>query len=111
MVFAPQFGLETSHTLHKGGTPLPATDATNKYSWGSMKLHADCTWRAHIQHAADKGRAASYAAAPILRNRIRRQYAGMVFLSLVSQCWTTTPQWHGTDRAHEDRSGAGASAA
>ncbi len=45
VVFAPQFAPETSHILRWGDTPLPATDAC-KYL--GVKLHSDCTWRAHI---------------------------------------------------------------
>jgi hypothetical protein len=96
VVFAPQFASETSHALHWGGTPLPATDA---YKYLGVKLHADCTWRAHIQHAADKGRAASYAAAPILHNRrLHLAVRRMVFLSVVRPVMDyAATVWHGTD--------------
>jgi hypothetical protein len=93
VVFAPQFAPEPSHAPHWGGTPLPATDV---YKYLGVKLHADCTWRAHIQHAADKGRAASYAATPILHNRrLHLAVRRMVFLSVVMDYAATV--WHGTD--------------
>jgi hypothetical protein len=67
--FAPQSAAPTDHGgLRWGETPLP-TDTTDAYTYLGVKLHEDCTWHAHIQHAAAKGRAASYAAAPVLHNR------------------------------------------
>jgi hypothetical protein len=82
VVFAPQFAAPTDHGgLRWGGTPLPTTDA---YKYLGVKLHQDCTWRAHIQHAAAKGRAASYTAAPVLHNRkLHLAVRQMVLLSVV----------------------------
>jgi hypothetical protein len=97
LVFAPQFAPPTNHELRWDSTPLPMTSA---YRYLGVKLHEDCTWQAHIQHAADKGRAASYAAAGVLHNRrLHLAVRRMVLLSVVRPTMDyAATVWHGTDQ-------------
>jgi hypothetical protein len=98
VVFAPQFAAPIEHGgLRWGETPLPTTDA---YKYLGVKLHEDCTWHAHIQHAAAKGRAASYSAAPVLHNRkLHLAVRRMVLLSDMRPTMEyAATVWHGTDQ-------------
>jgi hypothetical protein len=92
VVFAPQFAPEASHSLHWAALRPPPRMRTS--TWGSS-----CTWHTHIQHAAGKGRAASYAAAPILDNRrLHLAVRRMVLLSVVRLVMDyAATVWHGTD--------------
>jgi hypothetical protein len=57
VVFALQLAAQPDHSgLRWGEAPLPTTDA---YRHLGVELHEDCTWHAHIQHAAAKGRGAA----------------------------------------------------
>jgi hypothetical protein len=78
-----------------GEDTTPHKDA---YKYLGVKLHEDCTWHAHIQHAAAKGRAASYAAAPVLHNRkLHLAVRRMVLLSVVRPTMDyAAVVWHGT---------------
>jgi hypothetical protein len=97
VVFAPQFAPATDPQVTWGGTPLPVADA---YKYLGAQLHQDCTWHAHHQHAAAKGRAASYKAAPVLHNRkINLEVRRMVLLSVVRPAMDyASTVWHGTDQ-------------
>ena len=97
VVFAPQFAPASTHTVTWGTAELQTADA---YRYLGVQLREDCTWHAHHQHAAAKGRAAAYAAAPVLHNRkIHMAVRRMVLLSVVRPAMDyAATVWHGTEQ-------------
>jgi hypothetical protein len=84
VVLAPQFAPPTVHSSLLWGESPHNRRLRVVPSQGSSCMRI-ATFHAHIQHAAAKGRAASYAAAPVLHNRhmLRLALRLMVVLSVV----------------------------